>query len=178
MCFINNGVLFLMLRDSFFRGCRADEHKNKSSDASSVISASAFYPDERQLSPKNTFDTSICWRDDDNALSFFYSNDRKKFQGNNTRSGISELDFSMVQRNLKDHDLLDIVSFNHDEDPTDKENTYHGNISFHRDYMIFLEQKFPDMGKKARKRQVCEQIALAEKSFYTPHDLQCLFPEK
>lgn len=167
-----------MSENNFFRGCRAEEHQNKSTDASSIISASAFYPDERKLSPNNTYDISICWQDDDGALSFFYHNDKKKYEGKNTQSGISELDCDLAKRNLQDLGLQDLISFNHEKDPGDPDNTYHGNICFRQDYLNLLQEKYPKMGKKARRRQICEQIAMAEKCFYTPHDLQCMFPEE
>ena len=166
------------MQDSFYRGCRSEEHLNKSTDASSIISASAFFPDERNLSSNDTYDISICWKDDDGALSFFYHNDREKFNGNNTKSGISEIDYPIAFRNINDAGLSDLISFNHELDPGDPNNTYHGNISFHKDYLQILNERYGFMGKKARRRQICEHFSLAEKHFYTPHDLQCMFPDK
>ena len=81
-------------------------------------------------------------------------------------------------RNVMDGDFQDIVSLNHDLDPGDPENHYHGNICFVKDFRFMLEVRFPELTKKGRLRLVCNRIAMAEKSFYTPHDLQCMFPEE
>lgn len=167
-----------MAADSFYRGCRSSEHFIKVSETNFKVSPTAFFPDERFLSDKDTYDTSICWKDDDNALSFFYRNDKKKNEGNNIKHGISEIDSIKAMKNIVALHVQDIVTLNHFSDPGDSENVYHGNVSFDKYFRSKLEERFPDLKKKGRLRLVCDRIAMAEKDFYTPHDLQCMFPEE
>ena len=165
-----------MQADSFFRGCRHSDHHNKSNPAFKVT-PKAFVPVDRKLSDNGTYDTSICWRDDDHALQFFYNNDKKISNGENTKHGISEIDSDAACRNIIDAGFQNIVSLNHHPDPGDPENIYHGNISFVENYKELLADKITDMPWKQSLRLVCNCFAMAEKSFYTPHDLQCMFPD-
>ena len=166
-----------MQADSFFRGCRHSEHY-KTSGSSFCVSPSAFFPNDKILSEYGTYDTSVCWRDDDQALQFFYTNDKKIADGENTKHGISEIDSAAACRNIIDAGFQNIVSINHYPDPGDPANIYHGNISFIANYKELLKERFPEMPKKERLRQIGNCFAMAEKSFYTPHDLQCMFPEE
>lgn len=166
-----------MQADSFFRGCRHSDHLNKSNSAFKVT-PKAFIPVDRELSDNGTYDTSICWRDDDQALPFFYANDKKISGGENTKHGITEIDYPSAYQNIIDADFQNIVSLNHFPDPGDPANTYHGNISFVENYKELLAAKFTDMPPNQSLRLVCNCFAMAEKYFYTPHDLQCMFPEE
>jgi len=166
-----------MQADSFFRGCRHSDHHNKSNSAFKVTPY-AFFPNEKVLGDKGTFDTSIYWHDDDHALAFFYNNDKKNSFGENTKHGITEIDFPSAYQNIIDAGFQNIVSLNHYPDPGDPDNIYHGNISFVSNFREILDERFPGMPKKEKLRQVCNCFAYAEKNFYTPHDLQSMFPEK
>ncbi len=166
---------------TFFRGCREPKYLERESSESGlsempIMSAVAFFPDERVIRSDNTTETSIVWNKQKNeALKRYAENEFSKNNHGGIQYGIGEINRVGAEKIFQEKELTDYVSF--DESPTD-ENEFHGNIRFDVDYCLKKTASGKYKPNKVNLHKICNCFVINgnQVGFYTIEDLERIFP--
>ena len=167
---------------TFFRGCREPGYLETPDNQDAyftrppVMSAAAFFPDERHIENNKT-ETSIVWnKADPDALKLYASLEYPRPDHGGIQHGIGKINRIGAEKLWKEKDLSQYVSF--EESPT-VENQYHGNILFDVDFCLRKTDNGNIRKDTLHLREICNCFVIDgnQVGFYTIDQLERMFPE-